>query len=125
VEDVAADSTDTTLVDTDSLVSSSTATPDRGSTVLAHASTTAKCTWTKPKGSDLPPSEICTVLSLVKCHEPDSPEHQDIIIHGRTYRLVNVTHAYRISAAVHHSTHASLVDHGANGGIAGETFMLS
>ena len=58
VEDVASDPMDTTLVDADSLVSSSTSPPDPGSTVLAHASTTTKRTWTKPKGSDLPPSDI-------------------------------------------------------------------
>jgi hypothetical protein len=107
VEDIAANSTDTTLVDANSLVSSSTGTPDPGSTILVHASTTMKRTWTKAKGSDLPPSDIRKVLSLLKRHELDSPKHQDIIIHGKTYGLVNVTHTYQISAAIHHSTHAS------------------
>jgi hypothetical protein len=118
-DDAAANSTDLTLVDTDSLVSSS-GTTDPGSTVLAHASTTTKRTWTKPQGSDLPPSDIRKVLSSVKRHEPGSTEHQDITIHGKTYRLVNVVSTYQISAAVHRSTHASLVNRGANGGVAGE-----
>jgi hypothetical protein len=40
-----------------------------------------KRTWTKPQGSDLPPSDIRQVLSLVKRHEPGSTKHQDITIH--------------------------------------------
>jgi hypothetical protein len=120
VDDVVPDSMDTTLVDADSLISSSTGTPDPGSTVLAHVSTTMKRTWTKPQGSDLPPSDIHKVLSSVERHEPDSHAHQDIFIHGKTYCLVNVAHTYQISAAVHCSKHASLVDRGANGGVAGE-----
>jgi hypothetical protein len=118
-DNTAADSTNLTLVDADSLISSS-GTTDPGYTVLAHASTTQKHTWTKPQGSDLPPSDICKVLSLVKRHEPGSTKHQDITIHSKTYHLVNVVSTYQISAAVHRSKHASLVDCGANGGIAGE-----
>jgi hypothetical protein len=111
-DDATADSTNLTLVNTNSLVSSS-GTTDPGSTVLPHASTTTKRTWTKPQGSDLAPSDIRKVLSSVKPHEPGSTEHQDITIHGKTYRLVDVVSTYQISAAVHHSKHASLVDRGA------------
>ena len=96
-------------------------TPSPDTLVQAHNSQTTKRSWTKPLGSDLPPSDIRKVLSSVERHAPvGTPEPQDITIHGKTYRLVNVARSYQISAAVHRSTHASLVDRGANGGVAGE-----
>jgi hypothetical protein len=83
-----------------------------------------KRTWTKPQGSNLPHSDIREVLSLVLRDDPGSTEPQDITIHGKTYRLVNVVSTYQISTAVHHSKHASLVDCGFNGDIAGEDIRV-
>ena len=92
-------------------------------TLLAHAT---KRTWSKLNGSVLPPSDIRKVLSSVKRHDPSSQqeETQEITIQGKTYRLVNVACTYNVSAARHCSKHASLVDRGANGGIAGEDVRI-
>jgi hypothetical protein len=91
-------------------------TDDSGTTLLANAT---KRTWTKPKGSDLPPSDIRKLLSSIKHHDSSTQEFvPEITIHGKTYRIVNTATIYNISAACHRSNHASLVDHGANGGVA-------
>jgi hypothetical protein len=93
-------------------------TDDPGTTLLANAT---KRTWSKPKGSDLPPSDIRKVLSSIKHHDSSTQESvPEITINGKTYRIVNTTTTYNVSAARHRSEHALLVDRGVNGGVAGE-----
>jgi hypothetical protein len=92
-------------------------TDESGTTLLANAT---KRTWTKPKGSDLPPSNIRKVLSSIKHHDGSTQEPTEITIQGKTYCLINTATIYNVSAARHRSKHVLLVDRGANGGVAGE-----
>ena len=92
-----------------------------GDLLLAHATNR---TWPKPKAADLPPSDIRKVLSASKggSHR-DSSTADELTINGRTYRSVNMTCIaplrYNVSAHAR-TSFGSLVDRGANGGVAGE-----
>ena len=87
------------------------------STLTAHST---KKTWTKPRGDDLPPSDIRKVLSSIGRTPTDEPDTSEITIKGKTYRLVNATIFYIVSASLQSNKHGSLMDRGANGGLAGD-----
>lgn len=99
-------------------VTSPTAPDDTSTMLLVHAT---NHTWTKPKGSNLSPSDIRKVISSTTHHDSGSLlEPTDITIQGKVYCLVNAVHLYNVSAALHCSSLASLVfDHDANGSVAG------
>jgi hypothetical protein len=95
---------------------------DRGQMVLANATQQRK--WTKPKGADLPPSDIRKVLSSVSRPEAGGTDSDEITFQGKTYCLANVVLTYTVSGALHHNSHASLIDQGANGGVTGEDVRI-
>jgi hypothetical protein len=92
-------------------------------TVLLANVTKQKRTWSQPRGSDLPPTDIRKVLSTKntrKDSHPDTASPQELVIDGRRYCAVNVACIYSVSFSHCTTVAASLVDRGANGGIAGE-----
>jgi hypothetical protein len=90
---------------------------DDGIPILAAHST--KRSWTKPQGDDLPPSDIRKVLSLITHKAANQPDLSEITIKGKTYRLVNATILYIMSAALQSTKHGLLMDRGANGSVTG------
>jgi hypothetical protein len=75
----------------------------------------------KPPSKIPPPSDVRRLLST------SSKEPDEIKVGGKVYRLVNATILYSMSASNHKQVSSSLVDRGANGGIAGDdviTFLL-
>jgi hypothetical protein len=82
-----------------------------------------KQTWSQPRGSDLPPSDIRKVLSNEYTRKDSSHGNEstkELVIDGTCYRTVNVACIYSVSFSHHTMVAASLIDHGANGGIAGD-----
>ena len=74
----------------------------------------------------MPPSDIRKVLSSIKRHDSSSQKQSipEFTVNGTTYRIVNAATTYNVSAARHRAKHASLVDRGANGGIAGKDVRI-
>ena len=100
--------------------------PGSNTTLLANV-TKQKCTWTQPRGSDLPPSNIRKVLSTDNSHKDTQPHpsHQhELVIDGTRYHAVNVACIYTISSMHCTTVSGSLIDHGANGGIAGDDVQI-
>ena len=91
-------------------------TGDDPPTLAVHST---RKSWVKPKGDDLPPSDIRKVLSSIARQATDESDTSEIIIKGKTYRLVNAAIFYVVSAALQSNKHGSLMDRGANGGVAG------
>jgi hypothetical protein len=90
--------------------------------ILANV-TKQKRTWTQPRGSDLPPSDIRKVLSnesTRKDTKADTAGRKEIVVDGTRYRVVNVARFYTVSSTHRTTASGSLIDRGANGGIAGE-----
>ena len=90
-----------------------------GAAIPTLAVHSTKQTWTKPQGNDLPPSDIHKVLSSIGRAPADESNTSEITIKGKTYRLINATTFYVVSAALQSNKHGSLMDRGANGGLAG------
>jgi hypothetical protein len=69
-----------------------------------------KQTWTKPRGDDLPPSDICKVLSSIGRAPADESDTSEITIKGKTYRLINATIFYVVLAALQSNKQAWVAD---------------
>jgi hypothetical protein len=80
--------------------------------------------WIKPRGANLSPADPRKVLSSTSRSDTDSKGGDDIVFQGKTYHLANTAVTYIISSALRRNSHASLVDRGANGGIAGEDVRI-
>ena len=96
---------------------------DASNAVLLANVTKQKRTWSQPRGSDLPPSDIRKVLSNENTrkdsgHGNETPK--ELVIDGTRYRAVNVACIYSVSFSHRTTMAASLIDRGANGGIAGD-----
>jgi hypothetical protein len=66
-----------------------------------------------------PPSDARRRLSMPSSNEPD-----EIKVGGKVYRKVNATILYSVFASNHKQVSSSLVDRGANGGIAGDNVRI-
>jgi len=100
---------------------------DTSDNVLLANVTKQKRTWTQPRGSDLPPSDIRKVLSTEntrKASKVDQTNANEIVINGTHYRAVNVARIYSVSSTHRTTASGSLVDRGANGGITGDDVRI-
>jgi hypothetical protein len=86
-----------------------------------------KQTWTQPHGSNLPPSDIWKVLSndnTCQDTKPDTAGQKEIVVDSTRYHAVNVARFYTISSMHCTTVSGSLIDRGANGGIAGDNVHI-
>jgi hypothetical protein len=96
--------------------------PDESTDLIAMVTKRQPSKTTKAR-SDAPPSDIRKLLSSDNKRQPSkspSPVDQEIHVNGHTYRLINFNIIYNISTLSHTTSPGSLVDRGANGGVAGD-----
>lgn len=96
--------------------------PAEPDTVLLANVTKQKRTWMQPHGSDLPPSDIRKVLSNDNTHAGTSSpttSPKELVVDGTRYRAVNMARFYTVSSTHRTMASGSLIDCGANGGLAG------
>jgi hypothetical protein len=88
-----------------------------GTTLLVHV--TKQKSFSKPSdGSNTSPSDICKVLSTNIRNDGSKPTPSEFYVNGKIYRLVdNECVVYQVTASPNQG--ASLIDRGANDGIAG------
>ena len=99
---------------------------DNGTNLLAHV--TKQKAFVKPSANaNIPSSDIRKVLSTNKTDSTGSkggkPLPSEFNVNGKLYRLVNAARiVYRVTASTNQG--ASLIDRGANGGIAGDDVRI-